>query len=308
METEYLGIPIYLDSNTLLDLLASMEDGFSTASKIVTRDNDSKSIEVKGEGSFGISGVFNMFKIGFKGSGERTTDQSSGEEKEEERYHTYGSLMNRLLKNLSEDNIIKNVNNKETWDGVTESDFIILQGKFIPNPLANSFKIINNVFDLILGLNTEVDSANSATDLTTIHNPLNVDGKQISEMGLMNNMIKRIVSDLEKEDYEKYVIELKGLPENRIVSYLFKEYIRDHSGAELPYGEFKMLGKVVRKIEGDDEGIDLLQGSALNFSEEVIEGFVDSIKTLTKDGFPIPKLFTNVNSPALQVIPVAVFI
>lgn len=98
METEYLGIPIYLDSNTLLDLLASMEDGFSTASKVVTRGSDSNSTEIKGEGSFGISGVFNMFKIGFKGSGERTTDHGSEEEKEEERYHTYGSLMNRLLK------------------------------------------------------------------------------------------------------------------------------------------------------------------------------------------------------------------
>ena len=94
------GIPIYLDSNTLLDLLASMEDGFSTASKIVTRDSDSKSTSIAGEGNFGISSVFNMFKIGFKGSGERRTNHESGEERQEDRYHTYGSLMNRLVKNL----------------------------------------------------------------------------------------------------------------------------------------------------------------------------------------------------------------
>lgn len=306
METEYLGIPIYLDSNTLLDLLASMEDGFSTASKIVTRDSDSKSTEIKGEGSFGISGVFNMFKIGFKGSGARTTDQSSGAEKEEERYHTYGSLMNRLLKNLSEDDSIKNVNDEETWDNVNESDFILVQGKFIPNPLANSLKKVNGILDLILELNKKVKSE-IGDNPTTISNPLDVNENDISDMEVMNGMIKSIVSDLEKEDYEKYVIELKGSSNNKIVSYLFKEYIRDRSGAELPYGEFKMLGKVVRKIEGDDN-IDLLQGSALNFNEEVLKGFVDPMTSLTAEGFDIPELFTKVSSPALQVIPVAVFI
>ncbi|MEW6010369.1 MAG: hypothetical protein AB1604_03665 [Euryarchaeota archaeon] len=60
MVEDSLGIPIYLDSNTLLDLLASMEDGFSTASKIITRDSDSKSTGIGADGHFGIQ-VFLIF-------------------------------------------------------------------------------------------------------------------------------------------------------------------------------------------------------------------------------------------------------
>ncbi len=53
------------------------------------------------------------------------------------------------------------------------------------------------------------------------------------------------------------MIELKGFNDHKIVSYLFNEFIRDRAGVELAYGKFRVLGKVVRKIE-EDESIDLL--------------------------------------------------
>ncbi len=77
---------------------------------------------------------------------------------------------------------------------------------------------------------------------------------------------------MEDENFQKYVIQLKDFPENKIVSYLFNDFIRDRAGVELPYGEFQMLGKVVRKIEGDDS-IDLLQGSVIGLNDEIITGF-----------------------------------
>ncbi|ADL59047.1 DUF6414 family protein [Methanothermobacter marburgensis] len=55
MGDAHLGIPIYLDTNALLDLLASMEDGFSTASKITTKENQSNANKISGDTSFGIN-------------------------------------------------------------------------------------------------------------------------------------------------------------------------------------------------------------------------------------------------------------
>lgn len=48
-----LKIPIYLDTNLLLDLLASLEDGFSTVSKITTNNVENENTTKKG-GDFGF--------------------------------------------------------------------------------------------------------------------------------------------------------------------------------------------------------------------------------------------------------------
>ncbi|KAF5039378.1 hypothetical protein DSECCO2_544560 [anaerobic digester metagenome] len=300
MEREYLGSPIYLDTNTLLDLLASMEDGFSTAKKIVSRDSDMRADEILGEGKFGIS-FLNMFKIGFGGSKSIDHSRESGEEHEEERVHTYGSLMNRLIKNLNEAKVIKTVQDEESWENINESDFVILQGEFIPNPIVKSFKNVDSMFDMLIrmGLGDQLPTSDQA--------PLQNSGdSEAPNISVLKEMINNVISDLERENYQKYVIELKRSPNMKVISYLFNEYIRDRAGVELPYGEFNLLGKVVRKIEGD-ESFDLLQGSVIGFSEEIINGFIKPFEDLKKQGFEIPEIFTEVNSPAIQVIPIAVF-
>ncbi|MEW6010370.1 MAG: hypothetical protein AB1604_03670 [Euryarchaeota archaeon] len=223
--------------------------------------------------------------------------------------------MNRLVKNLYERGLIKKINDENSWNNIVESDFIEIQGKFNPNPLVTSLKKINGVLNLILDLNELSNSSDPINDegydsdsiLQAHENPMNMDTVQVNEMSLMQGLIKKLIDDLEGKNYQKYVIHLKDLPDHRIVSYLFNEYIRDRSGAELPYGEFKLLGKVVRKIHNGD-AIDLLQGSALGVNEEIIQGFVNPLSQLPNEGFDIPEIFTKVESPALQVIPVAVFV
>ncbi len=320
MEEAYLGIPIYLDTNTLLDLLASMEDGFSTASKTVTRDNQSKTTGISGEGNFGIN-VYSLLKLGFKGSGERKTNDESGEEREEERFHTYGSLMNRLIKNLYEVDVIKQINDEESWNNISESDFVELQGKFIPNPIVNSLTRLNNLFDMLIPFSEKkIIPPFNALDNPPIPGGMTKNQRsdfrkqfrknaeeQLKQMKLMKEMLDGITKDLEDENFQKYIIELKGLPDHKIVCYLFNEFIRDRAGVELPYGEFKVLGKVVRKIEGE-ESIDLLEGTVVGLSDEIIEGFKEPLKDMSKQ-FRIPDdIFTNVESPAIQIIPIAVFV
>ncbi|MFB2622696.1 DUF6414 family protein [Methanothermobacter marburgensis] len=109
---------------------------------------------------------------------------------------------------------------------------------------------------------------------------------------------------LSEDNFQKYVIELRDLKDHKIVTYLFHEFIRDLAGVELAYGEFKILGKVVRKLE-DDEYIDLLEGTAVGLSEEMITSLEDPLKDMKKE-FKIPPIFTKVEPPAIQIIPIAV--
>jgi hypothetical protein len=115
MDALDLAIPIYLDTNSLLDLLSSIEGGFSFVEKITTRSGDTKSTELSGGTEFGIANVLNLLKIDIKGSATKTKGQESGEERQAERYHTYGSLLNRLRTNLTELKLIKKIINSDSF-------------------------------------------------------------------------------------------------------------------------------------------------------------------------------------------------
>lgn len=296
-----------------------MEDGFSAASKTVTRDNQSKTSGISGEGNFGIN-FTSLLKLGFKASGNRDTSNESTNEREEERFHTYGSLMNRLIKNLYKTNVIKEINNKESWDDINESDFIELQGKFIPNPIVHSLARINNFFELLLLFsekkiippynlldNPSVPDGLSKTQAKQFKQNFRKDAEeQLKQNKSIKGLLDGLTKDLRNENYQKYIIEIKSLPEHKSVIFLFNEFIRDRSGAELPYGEFKILGKVVRKIK-EDESIDLLEGTNLGLSDEMINSLKEPLKEMSGQ-FKIPEIFTTVESPAIQIIPIAVFV
>lgn len=91
-------VPIYLDTNTLLDLLASIEDGFSVAQKVTTQSQGAESTELSGSGEFGIAAVLSLFRLDLKGAASKSKSKESAEEHQTERYHTYGSLLNKLSK------------------------------------------------------------------------------------------------------------------------------------------------------------------------------------------------------------------
>ncbi|MDO8869499.1 MAG: hypothetical protein Q7V10_01990 [Methanobacteriaceae archaeon] len=297
-----IGIPIYLDTNTLIDLLASIEDGFTAVETRSTSNTTSTTTKIEGKAGFGIKDMLSFFKIDLGVSGNSASEGGIQNTSSGERYHTYGSLMNRLLNNLRNDGTIKKINDESSWDNVVESDFVEIQGKFIPNPFTNSLKTISGLLNMILKIsNLDSPKAESAV----LEDPL--DNPQLHMMGTMKDMIQELVDDLEGNDFQKYVIELKGLSDYKVVSYLFDEYIRDRAGAELPFGEFKMVGKIVRKIS-DGESIDLLQGSILGSNEQIIEGFIEPLSGLNNEGFKLPEIFTKVEYPAMQIIPVAVFI
>ncbi|HHT9124420.1 MAG TPA: DUF6414 family protein [Candidatus Brocadiia bacterium] len=304
MENRDLAIPLYLDTNTLLDLLASIEGGFSMVEKITTRSADSKTTELSGGTEFGIANVFNILKINLKGSGTKTKDQQLGEEREVQRYHTYGSLLNRLRTNLMEAELVKKIVDDKAWEKVNTSEFVEVRGKFVPNPLRVSLQIINRLLGMILPFRS--------FDLTSegkAHQPQKKAKQEIQQIQNMQKIFEGIIKNFEHESIYTYLVELTALPGHRTVVYLFTEYLRDRSNTELPYSEFRVLGKVVKKITEKDDSIDLLRGSALSgVSEEILSPLLDALRQVGEQGIKIPNLVTKVEAPAIQIIPIAVYV
>lgn len=99
---------------------------------------------------------------------------------------------------------------------------------------------------------------------------------------------KWLMNKIEDPRNHIYVIELSEL-RDRVVFSLFTNFLIDLRGNELPNGQFRMLGKVVRKISGPYLQ-DLLEKSSLNaIDDRRIEQLFQEYSHIEKIGLKLPK-------------------
>jgi hypothetical protein len=131
-----------------------------------------------------------------------------------------------------------------------------------------------------------------------------------AEMDQIRKFLEGVVADLEQEGVQLFVVEMSIPDDARAVFTLFEEYVRDPTLREISHGEFRMLAKVVRKLDDrEGEAIDLLRGTALGgVSEDILGSMLEGLRDAAKEGMRLPDLITAVTAPALQVVPVAIYV
>ena len=200
--------------------------------------------------------------------------------------------MNKLLNQLYAHKLIKPLSDETTWNCLQIYDFVEVQGKMVPNPISDSFKKIYEMMELIIKI--------SSIDLK--------DGKynheEVENFKAINELIKPIYQSLEKENSQKYILEINS--EYKCILNLFNECIRDKTGLELPYGNFKILGKVIKKSNNGEE-INLLNESPVSFNDNILDTLLNTLKSLNNE-LKIPKIETTINCRCIQIIPIAIFI
>lgn len=318
-----LIIPIYVDTNSLLDLLASIEDGFSIVEKVTTQNTSNRGIEreVKADTGteFGIPNVLSLLKltIGYGAKWGNSTEDRT--ENEAEKYHTYGSLFHRLREYLENQSLIKKIHDEEdSWDSIQPSDFIEIRGVFRPNPLTNSLGIVNR----LLGI-SELLSGGQVTHTQKPKGKLTAEQRQkfeeqkqqaekaksqAAQIDQFRKFLTGIIDDIEEENVRSFVIDSADTQKFTAVALLFLEYLRDKTMTELSNKEYHMLGKVVRKLEEDsEEPIDLLLGTALGgIGEDTVEQLVNVFADTP--GMNLPTIQTKITGPALEIVPIAIFV
>lgn len=301
-----LVIPIYIDTNALLDLLASIEGGFSVVEKVTTRSADASGIDrgVKAETGteFGIPNVLSLLKIKLGYSANWKKAQEESHEREAERYHTYGSLFHRLRAYLETEKAIKRLDKDgEVWDTIHSSDFVEVRGVVRPNPLADSLERIDRLIGMFQLLGFGPSMPTTKTGKKKARN-------EAKEINQIRQFFKGILSDIERENVRTFIIDLARPPEHRVVALLFTNYLRDQTMAEISHKEYCLFGKVVRKIEKDsDEVIELLRGTGLGgIGKEELKQLVETFNQA--EGMNLPEVETEITGPALEVVPVAIFV
>ncbi|OPY26019.1 MAG: hypothetical protein A4E28_02733 [Methanocella sp. PtaU1.Bin125] len=333
MDKDSLVIPIYLDTNILMDLLASIEDGFSMVETVKKQSANSSKTEFSGNGNIGtglaLFDLLDIIKIDLKGTASKAAHQKTEEERQAERYHTAGSLLNKLRRLISDEKIILQINNEETWNAANVSDFIETSGRFVPNPLYDSLITMKKIIEFIT---TSTDMESKQKELTPIYDDLikrsktNTPSKKLSQeeveklksitqeletiknLKFIDTLLNGFITDLERSGKQTYVVELDGLTGFKGIITLHNQFNKDSVGFELPYGNFKLLGKVVRKVN-EGESYNLLRGSALSGIDDSILGqLLGGFSKIREGGINIPELTTKVDSPAIQIIPIAIFV
>lgn len=285
------AIPMYLDTTALLDILASIEDGFSMSNNVTTVSSSTKNTELSGKAGLDIP----FFPIHFGGMGKREKGSKSSEERTSERKYTYGSLLYKLRTGLKGKELLTQIKGSDDWQRVNYSDFVEVTGTFIRNPLVN----IVSSYDGAFHLNREVNKMSG-------REPDNSKDALVEEQLRFD---KWLINEIEDPTRPIYVIELSQPEEHKVVVSLYNKFLTDQIGNELENGHFTILGKVHRKVSGS-ESIDLLEKSSLKAinDDKVIEGLFEGYKDIERKGINLPLWYRQVKAPAMALIPIAVFI
>ena len=284
VKKENLTIPVYLDEQIVMDLIATIDDGFSEFYTIETTKNKGIGTEVNANGQ---GKVLKLFKAKMDLSHSR--ENTNGTKKQESKVQTVVSMFHNLKQYLNQNGFIEK-NNKEFKNG----DFIELQGEFSINPLIDLLNTFSNFFEMSGVINKAANTSKAKNKRTEALKDVQIESQ-----------IKGLIKVFET-DGKIDVICHSG--DKTFIIPSKKEFFTDGKGDVIRTGNFRMLGKIV-KICSEKENISLLRDTKIgkiksSILDTAIESFNDPEIKNVVDFEPVVTNYDN----AILVYPIAIYI
>lgn len=293
--TDSLIVPVYLNQSVVFDLVAMMQGGLATVTRINSVASDESRDASKLEGRFGLGGALaTLFKVGFSGEGSSDTRSTSQTNTASERVHTPSSLFYELRRDIRKSNQLKELVGDSA---VVSGDIVEFKALLRPNPVLQVVMRMAAVMD-VMGVFQESPDHNKMSSKKGHPESANAKtGRQLSQFleklktgGTVDIITEPIVMGA------------------RAVITLEEKYLNDPSMADLLDGEFSILGKVIRVIERDEDSISLLRKTAFNaMPDRTVDETLEKVALSAGTALAIPKLEWRISAPALHVLPVAIF-
>lgn len=288
-----LIIPVYINEKIVLDMLAIMEDGFSTVSQVNYTEHIEKNLSKKLEVSATTSATIlsKLLKIDVSGGILQTGNDGKDTNVVKEKVHTNVSLLSKFRNYLIDEKILKS---EFDFSEIEIGDFIEVDGELQKNPLINYMDIFVDIFRLadIFTEEPQLGNKNQVKNQKQQDTKIVKQIKSFSDELMHSGTIDFILSD------EKGTVVLSAQ----------EQYLANENVSEILGGHFKVLGKVISICKDSSEYIDLLRKTTLSvLSEEMLEEMFSGIKNSDTEQFNLPELVTKVTGPAAIVIPVAIY-
>lgn len=291
MEADDLIIAVYLNQRVVFDLMAMLQDGMSTVTRISSSESNKGSDTQRYGAAFGLSqALSSLLKIDVSGERAKTREGTSGIEKSEERVHTPSSLFQKLRSILKAQNKIVLVDAKYKPQA---GDIVEFSASLKRNPLVQVMDTFSQIFDMALAFSDQPQKSSKKS-------PLNDFAKLKSQIKSFSEMLKAgdtidLVSD--------------GLAcGHKAVVTLDEEYLNDPTMADLVDGQFKVVGKVIRAISDPSGSVNLLRKGAVGaMNKQILEAAFEHLTTDVSASFDLPKIEWEIQGPVIQVVPIAIF-
>ena len=309
LEADDLLISVYLDTSALLDMLATIEDGFTLVERVTSGQSSGLSSERSVAGEISSPGILNFFKVGLSGKLGRTKTEGANESSEAELTHTYGSLLNRLRRYLVADNLVDS-GSPSTYE---VGSFVEFTGVVRPNPFTSSFQQLQRMlgfYEIVLGMDGKHPTGGTPKGGGSRAQRPSPGNAQQREMKAMTDFFEQLTRDVEREGTSTVVFE-QGDGGYSAVLTLFDAFLRDRSMSELLNREFRVLGKVARHLpSGSPEGVDLLASSGIaGFPEGILERLTEAVRSMSGPGgarVAVPR--ASIDPPVIEIVPISIYL
>ena len=293
MKADQLMVPVYINEKIVLDMLAIIEDGFSTVSQVSYNEHKENSNVQKLESGVSTSAniLSKLLKIDLKGEVSHSGNSGENTSVAKEKVHTNVSLLSRFRTFLVNEKILKS--GFDTAN-IKIGDFIEVEGELQKNPLINYLDIFLDLFRMV-DIFTEKPQLGSKTQTKA----------QKQQENEIVTQIKSFADELKQSGTIDFVL---SDDVGTVVLSAQEQYLSNDNISEILGGHFKVLGKVIAICKDETENVDLLRKTTLSIFPidqitEIFSGFQNSgIKQ-----FNLPELKTQIPGPAVIVIPVAIY-
>ncbi len=292
---ERLIVPVYLNQKFVFDLLAMLQGGIST---VTTVTEASCNTNLKGEkvsAGFGLSEAFStLLKIDLSGSKDKSSGNEETSTSSQERVHTPASLFFQLRNLLIEKNYLENSSGNELPKA---GDFIEFEGYLKRNPIVETIDSLAEMMDMAEAFEDK---------------PKPKKGGRSSNQPTENQQIKQQMVRFSDALKAGSTIDLSSASlEAGYTAVVTVEtaFLNDPLMSDLVDGQFKIIGKVIKSVSDSSDSINLLRKTALSKmpSNLILEALGHLSSLGSEQGFDIPELKVEIEGPAIQILPIAIY-
>lgn len=289
-----LIIPVYLNQRIVFDLIAMLQGGISTVTKVASIDTTQNDDQRRYGADFGLSkALSSLLKITVGGSREIKKGEGKETKIDQEKVHTPASLFYTVRRELKQEGklIIVDPSYKPISGAMVE-----FSASLHRNPFIQTMDSMLAVMDMAIAFEGDVQKG---TGQKPSKNPNYLIKEQMANFTqkLKSGETVDIVSDLLPCGY-KAVITLE------------LEYLNDPAMSDLVDGQFNVLGKIIRVINNNETGaINLLRKTAFTVMPKSILGEMRSkFRAVSLEhGLQLPELEWEAKGPVFHLLPVAIF-
>ena len=292
-----LLVPVYLNQRLVFDLLAMIEGGISTVTAVSESTQSSEETGRKIGTSFGLSDAFSMLlKIDLAGSRSTSKAEQASGTRSEERVHTPASLLYQLRNSLHEAGRVKL---PQQGDALVAGDFVEFEASLYRNPLLEAIDGLSKILDMAILFDDKPKPSPQ---------PKAKGSAILSENEKIKAQMEQFALALRQGAFIDMMTSSFGDGIEAVVT-LEVASLNDPQMTDLVDGKFKVLGKVIRCIPDKSESIALTRNTALrSLPKRMLENLSIVFDKLVQDhDFVAPTIRWEIQGPAIQVLPIAIF-